>query len=249
MKASGPAFATGRPSPSPATPMATSTRTPRSACPARARWSSSTPGRRLRRSASWCTRFRWRRRSPGITTWTPPSLVSPVLLRIRPGHQAGPVVLHQGHHLKRVRPPLQGDLPGDLRRRIRGQVRGGRHHLLLHPHRRRRGRVIAGRRRLHLGLQELRRRRDERHGLHAFGSLAMMTSVLVSPSGAYEFEAAHGTISATTSPGGQGDLHQPHATIFAWSGSAQARRLDSCPSCGSPTAWEAATLATIRPAR
>ena len=38
------------------------------------------------------------------------------LLRVRPGHQAGPVVRHQGHHLQEVRPPLQGHLPGDLRR-------------------------------------------------------------------------------------------------------------------------------------
>ena len=32
----------------------------------------------------------------------------------------------------------------------------------------------------------------------AFGSLAMMTSVLVSPHGYYEYEAAHGTVRGTT---------------------------------------------------
>ena len=46
------------------------------------------------------------------------------------------------------------------------QVRGGRHRVLLHAHRRRRGPRHEGRGRLHLGLQELRRRRHERHGLH-----------------------------------------------------------------------------------
>ena len=54
---------------------------------------------------------------------------------------------------------------GDLRRRVQGALRGGGHHLLLHAHRRRRGPRHEGRRRLHLGLQELRRRRHERHGL------------------------------------------------------------------------------------
>ncbi len=64
----------------------------------------------------------------------------------------------------------------------------------------------------------------------ACGSLAMMTSVLVSPSGVYEYEAAHGTIQ---------DLYYKHlkgedtsansvATIFAWSGALRKRgELDS----------------------
>ena len=50
--------------------------------------------------------------------------------------------------------------------RVRGPLRGGRHRVLLHAHRRRRGPRHEGRGRLHLGLQELRRRRDERHGVH-----------------------------------------------------------------------------------
>ena len=45
----------------------------------------------------------------------------------------------------------------------------------------------------------------------AFGSLAMMTSVLVSPDGKYEYEAAHGTVtpSLLQAPPGRGDLHEP----------------------------------------
>ena len=46
----------------------------------------------------------------------------------------------------------------------------------------------------------------------AFGSLAMMTSVLVSPDGTTEYEAAHGTVTKhyyKSSEGGE-DLHQPH---------------------------------------
>ena len=36
--------------------------------------------------------------------------------------KAGPVVLHQGYHLQDLRPPLQGHLPGDLRRGVQGAV-------------------------------------------------------------------------------------------------------------------------------
>ena len=42
----------------------------------------------------------------------------------------------------------------------------------------------------------------------AFGSLAMMTSVLVSPAGVYEYEAAHGAAPLLQAPGGQGDVHE-----------------------------------------
>ncbi|MDD7531074.1 MAG: NADP-dependent isocitrate dehydrogenase, partial [Prevotellaceae bacterium] len=54
----------------------------------------------------------------------------------------------------------------------------------------------------------------------AFGSLAMMTSVLVSPDGNYEFEAAHGTVTRHYYKYLQGEetSTNPMATIFAWSG-------------------------------
>jgi isocitrate dehydrogenase len=54
----------------------------------------------------------------------------------------------------------------------------------------------------------------------AFGSLAMMTSVLVSPTGEYEFEAAHGTVTRHyyNYLKGQETSTNPMATIFAWSG-------------------------------
>ena len=52
----------------------------------------------------------------------------------------------------------------------------------------------------------------------AFGSLAMMTSVLVSPAGADEFEAAHGTITRHYYAWQKGEQtsSNPIATIFAW---------------------------------
>lgn len=59
----------------------------------------------------------------------------------------------------------------------------------------------------------------------AFGSLAMMTSVLVSPDGNYEFEAAHGTVTRHYYKYLQGEetSTNPMATIFAWSGALRKR--------------------------
>ena len=52
----------------------------------------------------------------------------------------------------------------------------------------------------------------------AFGSLAMMTSVLVSPDGKYEFEAAHGTVTRHYYRWQKGEVTSTNATIFAWTG-------------------------------
>ena len=59
----------------------------------------------------------------------------------------------------------------------------------------------------------------------AFGSLAMMTSVLVSPDGNYEYEAAHGTVTRHyyKYKEGQTTSTNPVATIFAWSGALRKR--------------------------
>ena len=59
----------------------------------------------------------------------------------------------------------------------------------------------------------------------AFGSLAMMTSVLVSPDGNYEYEAAHGTVTRHYYRWLKGEetSTNPVATIFAWSGALRKR--------------------------
>ena len=59
----------------------------------------------------------------------------------------------------------------------------------------------------------------------AFGSLAMMTSVLVSPDGKYEYEAAHGTVTQHYYRylKGEETSTNPMATIFAWSGALRKR--------------------------
>ena len=59
----------------------------------------------------------------------------------------------------------------------------------------------------------------------AFGSLAMMTSVLVSPEGKFEYEAAHGTVTKHYYRHLQGEKTStnPMATIFAWTGALNKR--------------------------
>ena len=83
----------------------------------------------------------------------------------------------------------------------------------------------------------------------AFGSLAMMTSVLVSPDGAFEYEAAHGTVTRHYYKylKGEATSTNPVATIFAWSGALKKRgELDkNQPLQDFATKLEHATLATI----
>ena len=66
----------------------------------------------------------------------------------------------------------------------------------------------------------------------AFGSLGLMTSVLVSPDGVYEYEAAHGTVTRHyyNYLKGEKTSTNPIATIFAWSGALRKRgEMDSIP--------------------
>ena len=66
----------------------------------------------------------------------------------------------------------------------------------------------------------------------AYGSLAMMTSVLVSPDGKYEYEAAHGTVQRHYYKYLKGETTSTNsvATIFAWSGALRKRgELDNLP--------------------
>ncbi|MBR1674745.1 MAG: NADP-dependent isocitrate dehydrogenase [Eubacterium sp.] len=83
----------------------------------------------------------------------------------------------------------------------------------------------------------------------AFGSLAMMTSVLVSPSGVYEYEAAHGTVQRHYYKhlAGEETSTNPVATIFAWTGALRKRgELDGTPELSAfADKLEKATIATI----
>ena len=83
----------------------------------------------------------------------------------------------------------------------------------------------------------------------AVGSLAMMTSVLVSPDGKYEYEAAHGTVTRHyyRHLKGEETSTNPVATIFAWSGALRKRgELDGLADlCAFADRLEKATLDTI----
>ena len=83
----------------------------------------------------------------------------------------------------------------------------------------------------------------------AYGSLGLMTSVLVSPDGVYEYEAAHGTVQRHYYKWLKGEKTStnPVATIFAWSGAFRKRgELDNIPElCDYADKLERATIATI----
>ncbi|MBQ9593484.1 MAG: NADP-dependent isocitrate dehydrogenase [Lachnospiraceae bacterium] len=83
----------------------------------------------------------------------------------------------------------------------------------------------------------------------AFGSLAMMTSVLVSPAGVYEYEAAHGTVQRHYYRylKGEETSTNPVATIFAWTGALRKRgELDGIAElCEFADQLEKATIGTI----
>ena len=87
----------------------------------------------------------------------------------------------------------------------------------------------------------------------AFGSLAMMTSVLVSPHGYYEYEAAHGTVQRHYYKHLKGEPTSTNsvATIFAWTGALRKRgELDGTPDLVDfANRLEAATLHTIEAGR
>ncbi len=87
----------------------------------------------------------------------------------------------------------------------------------------------------------------------AFGSLAMMTSVLVSPSGVYEYEAAHGTVQRHYYKhlAGEETSTNSVATIFAWTGALRKRgELDGNSELSAfADKLEKATIATIESGR
>ena len=87
----------------------------------------------------------------------------------------------------------------------------------------------------------------------AFGSLAMMTSVLVSPAGIYEYEAAHGTVQRHYYKhlAGEETSTNSVATIFAWTGALRKRgELDGNKDlCDFADRLEKATIGTIESGR
>ncbi len=83
----------------------------------------------------------------------------------------------------------------------------------------------------------------------AFGSLGLMTSVLVSPDGVYEYEAAHGTVTRHyyNYLKGEKTSTNPIATIFAWTGALRKRgEMDNIPElCAFADKLEQASIQTM----
>jgi isocitrate dehydrogenase len=102
---------------------------------------------------------------------------------------------HEEHDPQGVRRSVQGSVPGGVRRGVRGRLQDRRSHVRAPPHRRHGGSRAEVGGRLRLELQELRRRRAVDTVAQGFGSLGLMTSVLMTPDGkTVEAEAAHGTV-------------------------------------------------------
>ena len=120
--------------------------------------------------------------------------------------------LDQEHHPQALRRPLQGPLPEGVRRGVRRQVQGQEHHLRAPPDRRhgRLGAEVA--RRVHLGLQELRRRRAVRHGRPGL-RLARPDDLGADDAGRQDRRgrgrARHGDPPLPRAPEGPADLDQP----------------------------------------
>ncbi len=155
-----------------------------------------------------------------------PSQLCPLLLQLRSGHQTGPVVCHQGHHLQEVRPPLQGHLPGDVttpstRRSSKRPASSTSTRLIDDAV----ARVIRSEGGFIWACKNYDGDVMSDMVSTAFGSLAMMTSVLVSPDGKYEYEAAHGTVQRHYYKYLKGEKTSTNsvATIFAWTGALRKR--------------------------
>jgi isocitrate dehydrogenase len=104
--------------------------------------------------------------------------------------------------------------------------------------------------RLRLGLQELRRRRAVRHVAQGFGSLGLMTSVLMTPDGkTVEAEAAHGTVTRHYRQHQQGKptSTNPIASIFAWTrGLAHRGKLDGTALIEATLVFRASTIVSFQ---
>ena len=88
----------------------------------------------------------------------------------------------------------------------------------------------------------------------AFGSLAMMTSVLVSPDGYYEYEAAHGTVQRHYYRHLKGEETSTNsvATIFAWTGALRKRGETGSKSgtdCSLQISWKRLLFPPLSPER
>ena len=133
---------------------------------------------------------------------------------------------------------IQGHLPGHLRPRVQGRVRRGRPALRAPPDRRH-GRLLPkwGRAATSGRARTTTATCSPTPSPRAYGSLGLMTSVLLTPDGrTCEAEAAHGTVTRHYRQHQQGKptSTNPIASIFAWTRGLDHRgKLDNTPRCAS----------------
>ena len=157
------------PSPSPVMPMATCIRAPKCACPSPGKAElvfTGADGQETRRPSTTS-------KGPGVRAGHPQSWMAsiarlrPVLLPVRAWTQSR--ICGSPPRIPSPRPTTSRfkDIFQEIyEQEYKERFEAAGHHLFLHPHRRRGGPGDPQRGRLHLGLQELRRRRDERYGRH-----------------------------------------------------------------------------------
>ena len=147
------------------------------------------------------------------------------LLQLCARSEAGHLVRHQRHHLEEVRPSLQGRLQEifDAEYAARFEEAGIEYFYTLIDD------AVARVMKAEGGFIWACKNYDgdvmSDMVSSAFGSLAMMTSVLVSPEGVYEYEAAHGTVQRHYYKHLRGEETSTNsvATIFAWTGALRKR--------------------------
>ncbi len=154
------------------------------------------------------------------TTWTPPSRALPAAASTTRW-----IVSRICGLVPRTRSPRNMTTPSRISSRrcttpSTGNVSSRWHHLLLHPHRRHRGPRHPQRGRLYLGLQELRRRRDERYGLHRLWLPGYDDQRSGQPGRQLRVRGCprHRDPPLLQVSEGRKTSTNPMATIFAWSG-------------------------------
>ena len=134
------------------------------------------------------------------------------LHELRADAQLPALSLDQEHHPEGLRRPLQGPVRGGVRGRVRGKIRRAGPDLRAPPDRRHGRRGDEVERRVRLGVQELRRRRAERHGGPGL-RLARPDDLGADDAGRQDDRggggARHGDPPLSPAPAGQADLDQP----------------------------------------
>ena len=155
-----------------------------------------------------------------------------LLLQLRAQREGGHVVRHQGHHLEDLRPDLQAAVRGRVRKGYAEKFKASGIEYFYTLIDDVVARVVKGEGGMLWACKNYDGDVMSDMVASAFGSLAMMTSVLVSPDGAHNYEAAHGTVQKHYYKHLKGEKTSSNsmALIYAWTGALRKRgELDGLP--------------------